>query len=360
MSCSDHCIRQLGFTKNKKDNMKIEKINDRQLRCVLTKEDLENRKIRLSELVCGGEKARSLLRDMIVRASRELGFSFNNNPLMIEAVPTGKDQLVLIITRVDDPGELDSRFKHLSGVTDSGKNDLAKQDSADMPTMPLTGADDVLNLLKELSMQLDEQDDGMSGSGAETGEQASKRLKAKDGSPAENRTEAGKQVTKRSKEQDGALTKSGSEAEKTISKWLKELGAAGLAEAFLKRSTQTKDKKSRKKDSAKEKNEKTLQEELCQFTRFYLFRNLENVLNASKCVPETYKGENALYKNPEDGCFYLLVKKTDTEPEQFNRICNVLSEYSMPMDYFTGMDEFFREHMQVIVAGHAIQHLRKV
>lgn len=82
--------------------MKIEKINDRQIRCILTKEDLEDRKIRLSELVCGGEKARGLLRDMMTRAARELGFSFNNNPLMIEAVPTGKDQLVLIITRVED------------------------------------------------------------------------------------------------------------------------------------------------------------------------------------------------------------------------------------------------------------------
>ena len=95
--------------------MKIEKINDRQIRCVLTKEDLEDRKIKLSELVCGGEKARGLFRDMMLRASRELGFSLNNNPLMIEAVPTGKDQLVLIITRVDDPGELDARFRNLSG-----------------------------------------------------------------------------------------------------------------------------------------------------------------------------------------------------------------------------------------------------
>ena len=49
--------------------MKIEKINDRQIRCILTKEDLEDRKIRLSELVCGGEKARGLLRDMMTRAA---------------------------------------------------------------------------------------------------------------------------------------------------------------------------------------------------------------------------------------------------------------------------------------------------
>jgi hypothetical protein len=75
---------------------------------------------------------------------------------------------------------------------------------------------------------------------------------------------------------------------------------------------------------------------------------------------EEYKGENTLYKNPDDGAYYLLVRKQDTGPEQFNRICNLLSEYAMPMDYTTGMDEFFREHMKVIVADNAMQSLRGV
>ena len=54
------------------------------------------------------------------------------------------------------------------------------------------------------------------------------------------------------------------------------------------------------------------------------------------------------------------MKRPDDDPEQFDRVCNMLSEYSMPMDYSTGMDEFFREHMQVIVARNAIQNLRSV
>ena len=139
--------------------MKIEKINDRQIRCILTKEDLEDRKIRLSELVCGGEKARGLLRDMMTRAARELGFSFNNNPLMIEAVPTGKDQLVLIITRVDDPKELDSRFKNLSGTWDTGKEEDALRGPGDETVAALTGADDILNLLREFSKRLKEKEE---------------------------------------------------------------------------------------------------------------------------------------------------------------------------------------------------------
>ena len=102
------------------------------------------------------------------------------------------------------------------------------------------------------------------------------------------------------------------------------------------------------------------EEEIYQYTRFYLFRSLENVILAAKGIGEGYEGENSLYKNPDDGAYYLLVRKMDTDPEQFNRICNVLSEYAMPMDYATGMDEFFREHMKVILSGTALQDLRKL
>ena len=45
--------------------MKIEKINDNQIRCTLTKADLEDRQIRLSELAYGTEKAKDLFRDMM-------------------------------------------------------------------------------------------------------------------------------------------------------------------------------------------------------------------------------------------------------------------------------------------------------
>ncbi len=39
--------------------MKIEKISDNQIRCTLTKEDLDSHQIRISELAYGTDKARS-------------------------------------------------------------------------------------------------------------------------------------------------------------------------------------------------------------------------------------------------------------------------------------------------------------
>ncbi|MFR9147754.1 MAG: adaptor protein MecA, partial [Mediterraneibacter sp.] len=90
--------------------MKIEKINDNQIRCTLTKADLEDRQIRLSELAYGTEKAKDLFRDMMQQANYEFGFEADNIPLMIEAIPVSADSIILIITKVEDPEELDTRF----------------------------------------------------------------------------------------------------------------------------------------------------------------------------------------------------------------------------------------------------------
>ena len=80
--------------------MKIEKINDHQIRCTLTKADLEDRQIRLSELAYGTEKAKNLFRDMMQQANSQFGFEADNIPLMIEAIPVSADSIILIITKV--------------------------------------------------------------------------------------------------------------------------------------------------------------------------------------------------------------------------------------------------------------------
>ena len=69
--------------------MKIEKVNDNQIRCTLTKSDLIERQIKISELAYGTEKAKSLFRDMMQQASYEYGFEAEDIPLMIEAKSAG-------------------------------------------------------------------------------------------------------------------------------------------------------------------------------------------------------------------------------------------------------------------------------
>ena len=94
--------------------MKIEKISNSQIRCILTGEDLASRQLRLSELAYGSEKARALFRDMMEQAAIQCGFDAENYPLMIEAIPLGADSIVLIVTKVDNPEELDTRFSNFA------------------------------------------------------------------------------------------------------------------------------------------------------------------------------------------------------------------------------------------------------
>ncbi len=67
--------------------MKIERVNDSQIRCTLTKEDLASRELKISELAYGTDKAKDLFRDMMQQASYQFGFDAEDIPLMIEAVP---------------------------------------------------------------------------------------------------------------------------------------------------------------------------------------------------------------------------------------------------------------------------------
>ena len=54
--------------------MKIERINENQIRCTLSSFDLSVRNLNLGELAYGSEKARKLFREMIQKASNEVGF----------------------------------------------------------------------------------------------------------------------------------------------------------------------------------------------------------------------------------------------------------------------------------------------
>jgi adapter protein MecA 1/2 len=123
--------------------MKIEKLNDNQIRCTLTRADLADREIKISELVCGTEKAKSLFQDMMRQASKEFGFEAEDMPLMIEAVPAASDSIVLIITRVDDPEELDSRFSKFGGANET---DHKKRTVLDK----LEGAEEILDLINKV------------------------------------------------------------------------------------------------------------------------------------------------------------------------------------------------------------------
>ena len=94
--------------------MKIERLNENQIRCTLNKSDLASRQLKINELAYGSDKAKELFRDMMQQASYELGFEAEDTPVMIEAIPVSSECIVLIVTKVDNPEELDTRFSRFS------------------------------------------------------------------------------------------------------------------------------------------------------------------------------------------------------------------------------------------------------
>ena len=78
--------------------MKIEKINDNQIKLTLTHDDLTERNIKLEELITPSDRSQELFRDIMEQAFNECGFSVDNAPLMVEATPMALDGLMIIVT----------------------------------------------------------------------------------------------------------------------------------------------------------------------------------------------------------------------------------------------------------------------
>lgn len=250
--------------------MKIEKINDNQIRCTLTRADLAARELKLSELAYGTEKAKSLFHDMMQQAAYEFGFEAENIPLMIEAIPASSDSIVLIITKVEDPDELDTRFSKFSP---SPQGSVKRRPSMLERLKKLEGADEFLDILRHVTDAVAELPD----------------------------------------------TKSVPE------------------EADAKES-----------DDSHE-NASTI--------RFFSFATLDGVIQAAHLLTGMYQGANTLYKDPSDDSFILALTCSDLTPSDFNRICNMLSEYGSSRPGSSTSLAFLEEHFEVVAAKDAIQVL---
>ena len=199
--------------------MKIEKVNENQIRCTLSKKDLADRQIKLSELAYGSEKAKGLFRDMIEQANYEFGFEADDIPLMIEAIPLSGENIILQITKVEYPEELDTRFSKFS--------------------------------------------------------------------------ELGEEEEESSRE------------------------SSILPEFQSEKATIT-----------------------SNFTKMFEFRNLEVIERLAQVLGGFYDGENDLYKDEAKNRFVLLVQKSSHSPEEFNKVCNVISEYAVHKKYAPAKEAF--------------------
>ncbi|MCD7863136.1 MAG: adaptor protein MecA [Lachnospiraceae bacterium] len=244
--------------------MKIERINENQIRCTLTRDDMIKRSLKLSELAYGSEKAETLFRDMMRQAEREVGFRAEDIPLMIEAIPYS-EYVVLVITKVEDPEELDTKFSSFApGIRD--------QDAFDSMLSGLgSTASEVLDLFRRIQ-------DSVSG------------IKS-----------------------DAELPD----------------GAASDASA----------------------------DEETDFTRIFSFSTLDHVIRLAQLTGSFYDAPNSLYKDREYGTYILVVARGEHSREDYNRFCNMVTEYGSMQRTSCATQYFLDEHFDPILREHALQTL---
>lgn len=84
------------------------------------------------------------------------------------------------------------------------------------------------------------------------------------------------------------------------------------------------------------------------------------MIRAAHILEGHYNGENSLYKDPLTREYHLIISKSGHTPEEFNKICNILSEYAGNRKYVPTMRAFYQEHMEIIVKDEALQKLAQL
>lgn len=236
--------------------MKIEKVNENQIRCTLTREDLASRELKVSELAYGTEKAKNLFRDMMRQANYEFGFEAEDIPLMIEAIPLNAECIVLIITKVEDPEELDTRF---SRFAPSVTEDLEDADSDVSDNSP----EEVFDLFRQIQTQAQEEP------------------------PSES-------------------------------------------------------------DNSQAVSERS---------RLFMMDSLQQVINAASVIAGHYRGLSRLYKDERTGRYLLLLTQGVQDSADFDRTCNIISEYGAIQRTAAASGTFLAEHCEALIADDAVQAL---
>lgn len=250
--------------------MKIEKVNDHQIRCTLTKADLMDRELKISELAYGTEKAKTLFRDMMEQAFDEFGFEAEDIPLMIEAIPLSSECIVLIITKVEDPEELDTRFSQFApSVHDEGRYEEGEE--SELMT-PAETADDILNLFRKLQK-------------AEIGNE-------------NNRNHSAPVVPNLPQKEE-------------------------------------------------EKN----------MIKMFSFSRLDQLIHLGRVLKGFYNQHNSVYKDPASGTYKLVISKGSHSSVDFNKVCNILSEYGHYENFTPAYFAFMEEHFEAIRKEDALQAL---
>ena len=90
--------------------------------------------------------------------------------------------------------------------------------------------------------------------------------------------------------------------------------------------------------------------------RLVVFSRLDDVIDAAHGLHGFFTGQNTLYRNTENETYLLVLHQSETSPEDFNRVCNILSEYGSSKAFTVSGEAYLKEHGK-LVSANALQQL---
>lgn len=246
--------------------MKFEQINEKQIRCTIEPDDFQKMHMSIQDFAYGNERTRKLFREMLEQAYDELDFKTEDSPIMIEAIPLSENTVSLLITKVDDPEELDTRFARFSNI-DMDDEESEDTDFSETVRSLFKRADEIIGMFSENT--------------------------AKDTSIADEEPLP-------------------TAADKT------------------------------------------------DFNRIFRFSTLDHICEAARILAPQFHGRSSVYKDEKKKLYLLILHKDDHTPEEFNAICNQLSEYSDISNRDRILASYYMEHMEPLIEDRAIEVLKNL
>ncbi len=308
--------------------MKIEKINDNQIRCTLNQQDLQSREIKISELAYGTQKAKDLFHDMIEQADHEFGFHTDDMPLMIEAIPISMDCIVLVITKVEDPEELDTRFSRFAPSEEDGS--------------ALEESDNSESFLEEK-----EPPEGLDG---ELTDVTAEAEEATDANPSGNFVPFSEMLR-------DATARIAPEIKDFIDTLCSNLTGTPAEEAK---------EEPHYDDALNDVEEQPVNEEPAPeekkepaevLTRLFSFGSWKEASYAASHIRADYDGDSLFYKDETHNCYYLLLTGSSDDKLRFFAVSNELTEYAHKMKQNFSTTAYLNEHCKLILRTDAIRIL---
>ena len=280
--------------------MRQERISENKVRFILDQQDLEERNLEIAELSYGSPGAKELFDELMELAREEMGLDEGAHPMMVEAIPMPESGLVVNISRVENPEELDPRFSRFTNGIEFDRGPDGEEDEDGPPMI--------------------DDEDGPEGP-----------------IPDGVQIQQGPEIRAESN-----IPRSGSIDPKDIMNVIDNImsglaGKLGGTGGVVKKQPDTPSKKPEPDASSVD-----------PFV-IYEFQDLRSVVHAAQLLAPGYDSESILYKNPVNRRYYLYLAREHNTLQEFAGAIALLNEFGNRCRITYASKEFFEEHMEKIL-----------